>query len=89
MIEMKRKQKLQRFDYIVLRSKRTGHYFKFVQYYDDGYGMYEDNISIDYGFSHNDCPALFLEDEDIRWCDFKDHTENDVERVKFTIIVGE
>jgi hypothetical protein len=29
----------------VARSKRSGHYFCFVEYCDDGWGSYEDNTS--------------------------------------------
>ncbi len=75
----------------VLRSKRTGWYFKFEQYADDGWGMFEDNVTAP--FNGSDMPYLFSHYEMFEtdksyshpWCVLHAHTADEVEVVKVTL----
>lgn len=66
-----------------MRSKKTQRFFRFELYCDDGWGMYEDNVSI---FDPDDLPSFFTEYEvehlalqetvkaepdDIEWVEFE------------------
>ena len=79
-------------------SKKTGRYFKFEEYCDDGYGMYLDSISFAYMDPHT-LPTFFathiveafLKGDD-RWAllsTFKDHEKEEIEFVPIKISIGE
>lgn len=67
-----------------MRSKKTQRFFRFEQYCDDGWGMYEDIVGVNVG--HDDLPSFFTEYEvehrdlqgmvkaepdDIEWVEFE------------------
>jgi hypothetical protein len=69
------------------RSKKTGRFFRFEQYFDDGYGKYEDHVSM-YDFSGHDIrlPDLFPMDTSGRcFYEFDDHNKDEIEEVMVTI----
>lgn len=74
-----------------LKSKKSGWYFKFEQYCDDGYGKYEDNSLAP--FDGSDMPYLFnksaLTKNSYVWNMLKDHTSDDVETVEITLTIKE
>jgi hypothetical protein len=43
-----------------MRNRKTQRFFRFELYCDDGWGMYEDNVSI---FDPDDLPSFFTEHE--------------------------
>lgn len=82
------------YKYFAVKSKKTGLYFKFVQYAEDGWGKYEDNCDLD---NHSeDVPDLFLypiNKTDIdHWDqflnDFKDHNKEDLEFIPVEVTIG-
>jgi len=69
------------------RSKKTGQFFKFEQYFDDGYGKYKDDVSM-YDFIGYDIrlPDMFPVDTSGRcFYDFADHKKDEIEDVMVTI----
>ena len=81
-------------EFVAFKSKRSGRYFKFDEYCDDGYGEYIDSIS--YPFTADDLP-FFMEEEMIKfkvnkagWLGyaFKDHKWSKVEQVRFTLEIN-
>ena len=69
------------------RSKKTGRFFRFEQYFDDGYGKYEDHVSM-YDFSGHDIrlPDMFPVDTSGRcFYEFVDHNKDEIEEVMVTI----
>lgn len=86
-----------KFEFYLARSKKTGRYFSFHELCSDGYGRYEDNISMknednfqrmakfsEYQMKGFKAGTIYLEE-------FKDHLDSEVEFVKafVTIITGE
>jgi len=72
-----------------VRSKKTGRYFQFEQYAEDGWGKYEDNITVnkDGDFYSDDLPTFVPADIFKRaHYDFKDHEKHEVEIVEFELI---
>lgn len=76
-----------------LRSQKTGRYFKYEQYADDGWGEYHDTVS--WPFSEYDMPDFFSEyavsdanrPNGSPWCVLKDHTPDDVDVVEFRLMM--
>lgn len=78
----------------VLRSKKSGKFFKWVEYSDDGWGKYVDDIS---KISPEDIPSFFNEytmfQTNIRreatspWMSLKDHTPDEVEIVVVDMVL--
>lgn len=78
---------------VAFRSKKSGRFFKFEQYADDGWGKYEDSV-LDPVNDPGDLPTFFLE-ESIKhyfgekgvWLgsEFRDHKWEDLEQVLFTL----
>lgn len=73
-----------------IRSRKSGRYFKFEEYCDDGYGEYIDSIS--YPFEANDLPSFLSKREkrsflsgELTLPTFKDHAIEDVEIVRFEL----
>lgn len=56
------------------RSKRSGNFFKFEQYHDDGFGEYIDHISLKFDIPYGNLPTLFKKDEELIY-NLRDHTE--------------
>ena len=73
------------------RSKKTGRFFRFEQYFDDGYGKYEDHVSTyDFSESNSDIqlPSLFPVDTTGRsFYEFADHNKDEIEEVMVTITI--
>lgn len=70
------------------RSKKSGLYFKFEQYYDDGFGKYDDTVN-DTDVACGNLPDLFPLDTTGRcFYEFIGHTPEEIEEVKFTIKTG-
>ena len=75
-----------------LQSKKSGRFFEFEQYCDDGYGMYEDSVSWPFRSGQ---PKYFTEFELFGteqrhswiWSSLKDHTPKEVKVVKFRLIM--
>ena len=76
--------------FYVAKSKKSGNYFKFEQYDEDGYGKYEDSIS-KFDFSQGEMPHFFIQDQVERrmFTEFKDHAPEDVTFVKVMMIANE
>lgn len=71
----------------VVRSKKTGWYFHFEQYCDDGWGNYEDNV---HTIGSDDMPTLFSEgqiDNLKNLLPFRDHELDELEPVKVTFTI--
>lgn len=73
------------------RSKKTGRFFKFEQYFDDGYGKYEDHVST-YDFLEDRydirLPDLFPLDTSGRYFyEFVDHKKDEIEEVIVMITI--
>lgn len=77
-----------------VKSKKSGYYFQFVQYFEDGYGMYEANCMPP--FDGDDMPHLFKKESLIEgsyvWREFKlsshelkDHLWDEVEVIEVTL----
>lgn len=71
------------------RSKKTGRFFKFDQYFDDGYGKYKDSVST-YDFHENGyditLPGLFpLNTSGRCFYEFADHNKDEIEEVMVSI----
>jgi len=71
------------------RSKKTGRFFRFEQYFDDGYGKYRDSVST-YSFHENrsdiELPDLFpLSTEGRTFYEFVDHNKDEIEEVMVTV----
>jgi len=71
------------------RSKKTGRFFKFEEYCDDGYGKYRDSVST-YAFHENrseiELPDLFPVDTSCRcFYKFTEHNKDEIEEVMVTI----
>ena len=71
-----------------IKSKKTGRYFRFEEYAEDGWGKYEDNISVkeDGLFYLGDFPS-FVPSDIISQShyNFKDHEECELEIVEFDL----
>lgn len=75
-----------------LRSRKSGHFFKFEQYCDDGYGMYEDSVSWPF---RGEQPSFFTSSDLFGteqrhswiWSSLKDHDREGVEVVKFKLMM--
>ena len=73
-----------------IKSKKTGRYFRFEQYAEDGWGKYEDCINVkDNGiFYADDLPSFFYRDIfscPITHYNFKDHEKWELEVVEFDL----
>ena len=71
-----------------VRSKKTGWYFQFVEYAEDGWGKYEDHINVNKNgdFYSDDLPTFVSADFFQRaHYDFKDHEEQELEIVEFEL----
>jgi len=71
-----------------VRSKKTGYYFRFEEYCDDGWGKYEDIITVkkDGQLYPDDLPTFFHDNILNRsHYDFKNHTNDELELVEFTL----
>ena len=71
----------------VFRSKKSGDYFRFEEYCEDGYGKYEDTISLKYFSGGDSLPTIFSTDQFPIYV-FKDHLPADVEAIPITISIG-
>lgn len=65
--------------YKAYRSRKSGRYFRFVEYCDDGYGKYEDRDSIE------DNEIAFYQEDHQAHYQFKGHSTEDVEAVFFHV----
>ena len=72
----------------VFRSKKSGNYFRFEEYCDDGYGKYEDHISLDhFSGGAESMPTVFGTDE-LPIPGFADHDRSEIEAVPITFTGG-
>ena len=67
-----------------IRSKKSGRYFKWIEYCEDGFGAFEDNVYSN--FKPDDLPTFFSQyEKDHLNQPLKDHTIEEVEFVKFEL----
>ena len=73
------------------RSKKSGRFFKFEQYFDDGYGKYKDSISTyDFHEGRYDIalPDLFpLNTEGRTFYEFDKHGKDEIEEVIVVVTI--
>ena len=76
----------------VAKSNLSGHFFRFVQYTEDGYGKYEDELSkVD--IETGTLPTIFEERDLARinngtTASFKNHERKDIEILPFVFTIG-
>ncbi len=75
---------------VVLKSKMSGRFFKFIEYSEDGWGKLEDTVSWPFEDSY-DTPAMYpkgiLERRELP--ELLEHIPSDVEEVPITLILGD
>ena len=77
-----------------VRSKKTGRYFRFREYADDGWGKYEDDVFVNkdgqFYPDGSELPTFVSADllQDRSHYTFRDHEEQEVEMVEFELSSG-